>query len=81
MHNCNNVIRIGWQKFWIVDSCRWIVNGKLCLMECFRMTLPYEQLSEDLRRTERLKRQRAREAWKRETVLPKYLYNLGTMTA
>jgi len=45
------------------------------------MALPYEQLSEDLRRTERLKRQRAREAWKRETALQKYLYNLGTVTA
>jgi hypothetical protein len=45
------------------------------------MALPYEQLTEDLRRTERMKRQRAREAWKRETALQKYLYNLGTVTA
>jgi hypothetical protein len=45
------------------------------------MALPYEQLTEDLRRTERMKRQRAREVWKRETALQKYLYNLGTVTA
>jgi hypothetical protein len=64
--------------YWIV----WIDNmGNLYWMECFRMALPYEQLSEDLRRTERLKRQRARETWKRETALQKYLYNLGTVTA
>jgi hypothetical protein len=58
-----------------------IKTGKFIFWECFRMELPYERLTEDLRRTERLKRQRAREAWKRGTALEKYLYNLGTVTA